>query len=301
MKTAVLLLTYRRFYTAEMVFNAIREAKPPRLYFASNAPNLVNSEEIEKVGKVRNLIRLIDWPCEIKTRFLEEHLPVEKSVSSSLDWFFEHEEQGIILEDDCLPHPDFFTFCEILLDRYADDERIGMVCGTNLSEGEELRESYYFSRYPHIWGWASWRRVWKHYDIEMEKLDLLIESDDFRRSFYTKMEYNYWADLFRSVRAGRVETWDAQVVFMMFSQGMLSIFPYSNLVSNIGFGSDAVHTTSSNSQFANLKTKKMTQPVVSPKFFIPNYRADRERKKIENIGIGLFKKLYLRIIHIVRR
>lgn len=253
MKAPILFLTYQRFNTAERVFSAIQKARPPRLYFASNAPKSSNNEEVAKVRRVRSLLDRVDWPCEVKVRFLEKHLPVKQSVSSSLDWFFEHEEQGIILEDDCLPHPDFFTFCENLLDRYATDERVWVITGDNFQKGVKRGEaSYYFSRYNHVWGWASWRRAWQKSDMHMRFWPKWKNSAAWKKFWRDPVERRYWEIILDRMYRGKFTTWDYPWTASVWYYGGLTATPNVNLVSNIGFGQDATHTDDKGHPLANM-------------------------------------------------
>jgi hypothetical protein len=256
-----------------------------------DGPRANREGEAAKVAATRAIINRVDWPCEVLTNFSEINLGCKVRVSSGLDWVFEQVPEAIILEDDCLPHPTFFRFCQELLERYRHDDRFGLICGTTLSKIDSKEDSYYFSRYPHIWGWASWRRVWKNYDVEMKKLDLLLNNVDFQKSFHTKAEYKHWANCFQSVRDEKINTWDAQVVYMAFINAMLSIYPADNLISNIGFGEDATHTTDSSSQVANLETNSFDTPIRVPNFILANQSAESHRKNIEHIGVGFFRKI----------
>lgn len=161
--SAILLLIFNRLDTTQLVFEAIQKVKPPRLYIASDGARIDKLSEDSLVGDVRNyVINNIDWDCEVKTLFREENLGCKLAVSGAISWFFQNEGHGIILEDDCLPDHSFFRFCEEMLLKYSDDERIGMISGDNFQfGGSQVEDSYYFSRYPHIWGWATWKRAWK--------------------------------------------------------------------------------------------------------------------------------------------
>jgi len=164
-RTAVLFVVFNRLNTTKQVFAAIRKAKPYRLYVAADGPRVAKSGEVAKVKAVRDYVREnIDWDCEVKTLFRENNLGCKYAVSSAVDWFFENEEMGIILEDDCLPHPDFFDFCAKLLECHVHDDRVSVVTGNNFQNGIKRGGfAYYFSKYSHCWGWASWRRAWQQY------------------------------------------------------------------------------------------------------------------------------------------
>jgi len=167
MNTAILFLIFNRPETASQVFKKIRLARPPRLYVACDGPRNNHSTDIEMVRLTRDLVTKVDWPCNIKTLFRDHNLGCKKAVSSAIDWFFEKEEQGIILEDDCVPHLDFFNFCEKLLNYYKNDKRVFTITGVNFQNEKWRGEaSYYFSKFNHCWGWATWKRSWSFYQGE---------------------------------------------------------------------------------------------------------------------------------------
>ena len=168
--SSILFLIFNRLDTASRVFEAIREARPSRLYIAADGPRLHKPKELEACLAVRNLATQVDWPCEVHTLFHNENLGCAKAVKGAIDWFFEHEEEGIILEDDCLPRPEFFSFCSAMLDRWRNNEEIMMISGTNYLFGQIIEEKYYFSKVPFIWGWATWRKAWKKYSFDVEKM-----------------------------------------------------------------------------------------------------------------------------------
>ena len=160
-------MVFNRPDTTAQVFETIRQAKPARLYVAADGARKEKDGELERVAMVREIATTVDWPCEVKTLFQDKNLGCKNAVSSAISWFFEHEEQGIILEDDCLPSADFFDFCENNLEKYRSDTRIMMIAGTNYLPSENLRVPFFFSEHFIIWGWATWRRAWQLYDLEM--------------------------------------------------------------------------------------------------------------------------------------
>ncbi len=294
--TPVAFIIFNRPDTTERVFAEIAKAKPPKLLVVGDGPRTNREGEAAKVAATRAIIDRVDWPCEVLTNFSETNMGCKRRVASGLDWVFEQVEEAIILEDDCLPHPSFFRFCEDMLVLYKNDTRFALICGTSLAKSDCTDASYYFSRYPHIWGWASWRRVWKNYDVEMNELASLQKDVNFKNSFVNRVECHDWLKIFDSVQEGKVDTWDAQVVYLSFKHSMLSIYPAQNLISNIGFRDDATHTTGHDSMLANLKTSTMTFPLRHPKFILPNYKAESDRKGIEGIGLNYIKKLLNRLI-----
>ena len=243
LKTAVLFLIFNRPDTTTQVFEAIQKAKPPRFYVAADGPRIDKPGEKEKVEQVRRIVTQVDWDCEVKTLFRDKNLGCRVAISGAIDWFFENEEEGIILEDDCLPNQSFFWFCEELLERYRDDERVMHIGGhPHLIENKKTDCSYFFSKYSHIWGWASWRRAWKYYDVNLclwpKTKSLGLHYD----MFNTKEEARYREILWDRVWSGRIDTWDYQWIFAVRLQSGLAILPKKNLIKNIGFGPEATHT-----------------------------------------------------------
>lgn len=172
-RSAVLLLIFNRPETTRRVFDQIRAQQPPRLYIAADGARPNRPEEAARCAETRAISTQVDWDCELHLLYRDQNLGCRRAVSEAITWFFEHEEAGIILEDDCLPADSFFYFCDALLEKYRHDERIHAITGTNLQMGKQWGEaSYYFSRYTNIWGWASWRRVWKEYDSELSRYQL---------------------------------------------------------------------------------------------------------------------------------
>jgi hypothetical protein len=187
----------------------------------------------------------IDWPCQVRHRFSDKNQGCRLGVSGAISWFFEEVPEGIILEDDCVPHPDFFRYSAVLLDRYRQDTRIWCITGNNFQDGVWRGEgSYYFSRYPHCWGWASWRRCWQHYDGDMTRWTKLRDSGLLNTIFEDAVERQYFANVWqRLLDEGRPDSWAYRWTLTCLLNGGLTATPNRNLVENIGFGEDATHTT----------------------------------------------------------
>ena len=274
LKTAVLFLVFNRPDTTKEVFEKIRQAKPQRLYVAGDGPREGREGEIEKVTKAREIASKVDWPCEVKTLFREKNLGCKKGVSSAITWFFEQEEQGIILEDDCVPNLDFFTFCENLLDRFSKDQRITTISGNNFQNGEWRGDaSYFFSKYYHCWGWASWRRAWKYYQGDINFWPKWKKSKDWFSYLPDKVERRYWQKIFDRVHAGQIDSWAYPWTASIWYKGGLTITPNINLVSNIGFGNDATHTISESSKLSKIKVDSLGK-IKHPKNIERNIEAD---------------------------
>ncbi|PPD37079.1 MAG: hemolytic protein HlpA-like protein [Methylomonas sp.] len=274
LNTAVAFIIFNRPDTTERVFAEIAKAKPPKLLVIADGPRLDRPGEAEKCHAARAIIERVDWPCEVLTNYSETNLGCKNRVASGLDWVFEQVPEAIILEDDCLPEPSFFRFCEELLDRYRDDERIALISGDNFQFGKKYGESsYYFSMYNHIWGWASWRRAWRYYDKDIRNWPKLRDSGWLKIQAQSIRQREYWQHAFQGVYTGKIDTWDYQWTFTVWSQNMISILPNVNLISNIGFGSDATHTTSINI-YSNMKTQSIEFPLCHPNGFDIELKAD---------------------------
>ena len=241
----VLLLTWRRPDTTRQVLDALRAVAPSKLYVSSDGPR--NEAEAKAVQATRDLIsENIDWPCQIKIRFCAENQGCQLGVSSAITWFFEQEEAGIVLEDDCVPHPDFFPYCHDLLERYRHDTRIWCVSGDNYQDGSWRGDgSYYFSRYNHCWGWATWRRCWSHYTNHQQLWEDVKASPSFQQSmFEDPLERQYWMTIWEKLfSTGTPDSWAYRWSLVCMANSGLTTLPNQNLVTNIGFGDDATHTT----------------------------------------------------------
>ncbi len=276
MNSPVLFLIFNRPDTTQQVFDAIRSAQPPRLYVAADGPREGRAGESERCNTVREIATQVDWPCEVKTLFRDTNRGCRLAVSGAIDWFFENEEEGIILEDDCLPHPTWFRFAEELLENYRHDERIMCISAQHF-HGKAYRpeHSYFFSRYNHCWGWASWKRAWAYYDHEM---DLWPELKDTPWLFYlgigSKSFQVNWTRIFDMAYKNEVDTWDYRWTFSCWTQSGMTILPSSNLVTNIGFGEDATHTTGT-SPLAGLPIEEMIFPLKHPIAVIRDFEADK--------------------------
>ncbi len=251
LQTPVLFIVFNRIDTAERVFQAIRQAQPTKLYMACDGPRSIYKEEKEKCEQVRALVQQIDWPCELHTNFLERNEGPAKAPYRFIKWFFEQEEQGIILEHDCLPHPDFFSYCEILLNKYKDNRQIGCISGANFVPVSNATDSYSFTIYNHIWGWATWKRTIDLYTLDFSDFSAKECHALLNRYFDTCKEKAYWQTIFWQIKRGKIPTWDYYLTFCLWRHHLYAISPNRNLVSNIGFGAGAVNTTNPDSPFAN--------------------------------------------------
>lgn len=295
----ILFMIFNRPDTTKGVFEAIRKAKPPKLFVAADGPRPNKPGEWEKCQKVREIATAVDWDCEVKTLFRDTNLGCKVGVSRAIDWFFQHVEEGIILEDDCLPTQSFFWFCQELLEKYRYDERVMMISGDNFQFGRKRTDySYYFSRFTHIWGWASWRRAWKHFDVNMKLWPEIRDGGWLNDWLGDKKSVEYWTQIFEKVYKGKIDTWDYQWTFSCWVQNGLSVLPNVNLVSNIGLGIESTHTHK-HSPLANMPVLPMGFPLKHPPFLLCDSKADSIVFK--NICSSSFiRRVINRLVRIVR-
>lgn len=246
MNDPVLIMIWRRPQAFRRLLDALRPVAPKTLYIACDGPSLERTGEVDQVVATRALIETdIDWPCKIHRLFSDTNQGCSLGPIHAINWFFEHVDQGIILEDDCIPHPDFFTHCSSLLNRYRADHRVWCISGNcYLDTPIPGVAKYYFSRYPLTWGWATWRDRWQQFDPLLLQWPALRDSGLFQQLFEDIYEASYWAEIFeRTYRSeAPITWWDYQWFFAALIRGGLTATPVRNLVSNIGFGEGATHT-----------------------------------------------------------
>jgi hypothetical protein len=258
------------------VFDAIRQVQPEKLYVVADGPRRDHPKDQELCKATRQVIDRVDWPCQVFTNFAENNMGCRRRVSSGISWVFEREENAIILEDDCLPHPTFFPFCAELLSRYRNDERIMAISGNNFQKGRCTSEaSYYFSIYNHIWGWATWRRAWQHYNEDLAQWPQLSKTDWLTKLLGDSQAGQYWYQIFNETYNDQNESWCYRWTYSCWVQHGLTILPAVNLVSNIGFDERATHTRRKEASVANLPVYPMKLPLVHPGIMVRDYLADQ--------------------------
>ena len=300
LNTAVLFLVFNRPEVTAQVFQAIRQAKPPRLYIAADGPRADKPGESERCAEVRRIATAVDWPCEVKTLFRDKNLGCKIGVSSGINWFFENEEEGIILEDDCLPSQSFFWFCQELLDKYRDDKRIGQICGSAFvaeALSSSRTSSYILSKYGPIWGWASWQRAWAHYDADLLSWPLMKDLTCMNSAYDDADEIEARLILGEKLYRNEIDTWDYQWGFAKNYQSALSIVPTGNMVENIGFGPEATHTKTGNSPTQN--KLEMSFPIQHTEFILADDEHDRlYREKTWGRKRNSFRKVISRVFNL---
>lgn len=276
LKTPVVFIIFNRPEETQLVFHAIKEARPSKLYIVADGPRIGREGEQEKCQETRSILNKIDWPCEVHTNFAGRNMGCKLRISSGLDWVFSKEDQAIILEDDCLPDQSFFPYCEELLERYRNDQRVMTICGGNYQGGRvRSQDSYYFSKYPRIWGWASWRRAWKNFDVNMKLWPEFRDRQWLVDIFAGNINaVRYWHAIFENCFHDKIDSWGFPCVFSHWAHRGLSITPNQNLISNIGYGVEATHTTNPHNPLLNIPLTSLSFPIRHPKIMVENYIQD---------------------------
>lgn len=295
----ILFLIFNRPETTLRVFDAIREARPPSLYVAADGPRPDKPGEEELCKEVRRVIQMVDWDCEVKTLFRDENLGCGRAVMQAIDWFFDNEEEGIILEDDCVPTASFFRYCDELLTRYRNDPRVMVISGDNFQFGiRRGTGDYYFSIYNHVWGWASWKRAWNLYDRDMVGWPEAREQGVLNKLFPERHISRYWMQMLDRTYRGEIDTWDYQWMFSCWLHGGLAVLPNVNLVSNLGFGDAATHTFGG-SLVADIATGELDFPLNHPAVVERDVFADRRTFRF-NCDNRIAIRLHNRFLRLVR-
>ncbi|MEI8278502.1 MAG: hypothetical protein WCG87_01995 [Bacteroidota bacterium] len=312
MDTPILLMVFNRPETTQQVFNVIRMARPKHLYVAADGPRADIHGETERCEVVRKIVTAIDWDCELHTLFRDKNLGCGHGPSSAISWFFDEVEQGIILEDDCVPDQSFFSYCTELLEYYKDNDQIMHISGNNfVGANYSNGKSYYFNNFFTAWGWATWRRAWKKYDFEIPYLDDFIQSKKLEQITMNKKQLDYWRNIFELVRDGkRADIWDYQWLLTCWYNDGLAITPVKNLVTNIGFGADATHTVNESrvSYIKSEQIKTLVHPTtvernrnVDSKIFTNYFEVPQHLNNIRQIMYKLLPNSVMMQVRKIRR
>lgn len=305
LNTPVVFIIFNRPDVTARVFETIAAVKPRQLFVIADGPR--GDFEIQKCKDTRAIIDQVDWDCDLRTNFSTKNLGCKKRISSGLSWVFEQVDEAIILEDDCLPSQSFFPFCEQLLEVYQQDERVMMISGNNyLPDSCKVDYSYYFSRDPQIWGWATWKRAWQKYDARLNLWQEAKSQGWIEDVYNSPLEYAFWQHRYDKAFSGKVDSWAHFWAFTCLAQNGLVIRPEKNLVSNIGFGPEATHTRRDNI-LSNYPKDEIDFPLRHPKAFLRNAQFDRcefqrvmlkhknpdGKKQIRSIFLRFITALYL--------
>jgi hypothetical protein len=270
----ILFTIYNRKGIAFDTFQRIREVRPAKLFIAADGPKPEKPGDAEKCAETREVAAMVDWPCEVKTLFRPANLGLKKGMSSAIRWFFENVEEGIVLEDDCKPELSFFGFCAWALDAYRGDARVMAVCGTNYQFGVKRGEaSLYFSKILACWGWATWRRAWNHFDLEMKSFPEFERTGQIRNVFPHRLPQEFWMAKMGNVHRG-ANSWAFAWIYAIIANGGLVAVPNENLVANVGFGEGGTNATDEESVFSNMKTGTLGGRFIAPPFILADNEAD---------------------------
>lgn len=278
MKTPVVLILFKRADTTRKVFDVIRQAKPEKLFLIADGPRANHSDDVISCQETRSVVSEVDWDCSVLKNFSDVNMGLKDRVSSGLNWVFDTVDRAIILEDDCVPDLSFFQFCEELLEQYQHDERVMMLTGTNiLGQWKSDQQSYHFSYYASCWGWATWKRAWQFYDINMKLWPLPEAQNSIRNIIANEEQYLICKGFFDAVYSNRVNSWAYRWFFSRLLQSGLVISPSQNLISNIGFSQEGTNTKQDKKGVANLSTCPISFPLKDPCGVVVDREYDRLR------------------------
>lgn len=276
-KTPILLLLYNRpNLTEELLKKLSKIGNFDSIYVSIDGPK-ISDHDMEKVSKVAQIVDTIDFANNVFIRKNEKNLGCKLCVSRSISWFFQNVKEGIILEDDCHPEPEFFTFAEKMLNRYRTDNRIAQICGYNTLGYFDSDDDYFYSNFGSIWGWATWRRSWKFYDLELNNYkNSLLHKFNLRKKISFYFDALVRIRNFENVKRNQVDTWDYQWMHSRLTQNMLCVIPKVSLINNVGFGIDATHTINQpklikNNVLLNIRKKTKWDRLAKPNIMMPNY------------------------------
>jgi len=293
-KSPVVIFIYKRATNLEAITAVLRKVKPARVYIIADGSSQNNDKEV--LSTRIKLESLITWKCKIIKIYSDTNLGLKKRFASGINTVFQKEDRAIFIEDDCIPSITFFRYCDELLEKYVNNPQIGIISGDNFLFGQpKIKESYYFSRYPLIWGWASWRRAWKGYDPEITTWKIGEVNSWLSDYLGSKVASLYWHLIFNNVKKNIIKTWDYQLTYHFFKSRMLHITPKVNMVTNVGIDSHATNT--------KIKSRGMGQtandiefPLIHPTSIVRNIAADTKVEKTVFITPIIATSLVLRSI-----
>ena len=278
MNAPVAFLVFARPEQTARVFAEIAKARPSTLLIVADGPRSDRPEDPANCAAVRKIVERVDWPCRVFRNYAASNMGIKDRARSGLDWVFSLVEEAVILEDDCLPHPEFFPFCGEMLRRYRDDERVMMIAGTNyLGAWKRKKQDYHFSYFGTVWGWASWRRAWSLNDVDVKlwanpEIHRRIKDNIIDTERYLERCRLYDECFMRK----RADTWDKQWEFACLVHSGLTVVPSVNLIRNIGFGTAAaVHTTELDSPLADMAAGGLEFPLRPSEFVVVDRDYDR--------------------------
>lgn len=271
--TPVVLVIYKRSVNFASIINSVKQVAPKKIYIIADGPKQGDKEKCIQTRV--ELEKLIDWPCEIHKNYSDTNMGLKKRFSTGIKWVFEQEDRAIFIEDDCIPDQSFFQFCDELLEKYKDDARVVTISGDNFQFGKlKIDESYYFSRYPHVWGWATWKRAWDKYDPDLSDWPRSSRIGWLKKVLTSTVSSINWSYIFDMMYQNKINTWDYQLTYMSLKNRGLNIIPSINLVTNHGYDDVATHTKRK-SKVMDMTTSEMKFPLVHPTVLRWNDQADK--------------------------
>lgn len=297
--TPILIVTYKRHDTTFEVLKTLKMIQAKTVYISSN--HWKNDEEKEIVLSLREKIKnFIDWNCDLHMIIRTEHLKAKDSFSSAIDTFFQYEDMGIILEDDIVPNQSFFSYCQELLIKYKDDYRILTISGWSaldfdLEAKNTLQDDYFFSKYNHMWGWATWKRAWKLYQKEL----INFEQNFSKIKFDTYEEKKTWHQIFSLYNKGKIDTWDYPWTYTIWKNQGLCIYPKNNMVQNIGLNRTDATNTKQWSKYEEMKTYEINNPIKHPQEIKRNVFLDKKNFIITTKNTPFWLKVINKVYRII--
>ena len=296
LRTPVVLIIYNRPDTTREVFAKVAQACPRNLFVIADGPRRERPGDDERCAAARSVVADIQWDCNVLRNYADENLGCKQRVATGLDWVFSLVDDAIILEDDCVPSESFFRFCDELLERYREDERVMHISGDNFLANQPNRIfDYYFSRYPHVWGWATWRRAWRYFDVTMKHWKEVPDKGWLMQVFNSVDERRFWKHAWDSVATGAIDTWDYQWAFACIVESSLCIAPFRNLVTNIGFLAESTHTRHANPRLA-VPASELEFPLRHPELMVRDVAADNDDADLFFTNAGLARRLLQRVV-----
>jgi len=297
--TPVVIIVFNRSDLTRKLLNQLSNVCLAKLYVVMDGPRLNNKKDLLARNEIKKLIAEIDFANCVELNISEINLGCKNRVISGLSWVFESEESAIILEDDCIPSLSFLKFSDYALEKYKNDNRVGMISGTNLCSTKSVGNSYSYSKYSNIWGWATWRRTWNSYDRNLTVWDNNKFRNDFRARCANINEYNYWNAVFTQTKAGHIDTWDYQLWLSLWANNQLSIVPDVNLIDNLGFAHENATHTSGSHPANHIKAGIINFPIREQEYMMPDAKLDSNLRKLLYIYPNLLVRGWRKIIRVL--
>ncbi len=266
MNSPILLMTYRRPNNTKLILQLLKKYKQKNIIVFNDG--LKNKEHSLEHKKTRQVISRFKGLKKLEIIFPKKNLTQKNNLPFALKKVFKKYNRVIILEDDCIPNRSFFKFCNLLLEKYKDDNRISQISGNNFLNFKKYKrrnnDSYFFSNFTSSWGWATWRNRWKGvYDKEIYLWPIIKKEMWLKDIFNNKKSYDFWTKAFDRRFRNLDDDWDRPWTLANLINNRLNIFPNKNLINNIGDDTAALH--SNPKKWNNLKLENMKFPLIHPK------------------------------------